>query len=548
LSIIFWGEVREVMRPSFINRLSIKLTLIISSILLINLAVYTFYTLSVLKKDLTEASSQNAYNLSDVIKKSTRYSMLLNRRQDIYEIINTIGKETGVEKIRIYNKQGKISYSTDSTEINKTVDTNSEACYVCHSRPTLPTNLPQNEMIREFTFEKERKVLGLINPIKNEPDCSSGPCHEHPADKNILGVLDVIVSTEKMNQIIESNTRSIITNAIILTVIISAFSGLFIIILVNRPLTKISKGIEEISNGNLDYKIKLNSKSELAQVANEFNYMSTRLNTAYQEIREWSETLNLKVEEKNEELKKIYEQITQIEKLASLGKLSATVAHELNNPLEGILTYSKLISRKLTKLSKDGEYKDIIEFLNLISDESARCGKIVKDLLLFSHKDEGKFSKDDLSKIIDKSLVLINHHLEINHINLKKEYKTENLNIECDSQKIEQALIAILINAIEAMNAGQTLRVSLDIEDNLAVVRITDQGKGISEKDLPNIFEPFYSTKNDNKGTGLGLAVAYGIIKQHRGKIVVENTSSEGTTFKIIIPIKNNSQEIKNET
>ena len=272
------------------------------------------------------------------------------------------------------------------------------------------------------------------------------------------------------------------------------------------------------------------------------------MNTAYQEIREWSETLNLKVEEKNEELKKIYEQITQIEKLASLGKLSATVAHELNNPLEGILTYSKLISKKLTKLSKDGEHKDIIEFLNLISDESARCGKIVKDLLLFSHKDEGKFAKDDLSKIIDKSLVLINHHLEINHINLKKEYKTENLNIECDSQKIEQALIAILINAIEAMNAGQTLRVSLDIEENSAVVRITDQGKGISEKDLPNIFEPFYSTKNDNKGTGLGLAVAYGIIKQHRGKIVVENTSSEGTTFKIIIPIKNNSWEIKNET
>ncbi|HSD64982.1 MAG TPA: ATP-binding protein [Ignavibacteriaceae bacterium] len=535
------------MRPSFINRLSIKLILVISSILLINLAIYTFYTLSVLKKDLTEASSQNAYNLSDVIKKSTRYSMLLNRRQDIYEIINTIGTEAGVEKIRIYNKQGKISYSTDSTEINKTVDTNSEACYVCHSRPTLPTNLPQNEMIREFTSDKGKKVIGLINPIKNEADCSNGSCHEHSADKNILGVLDIIVSTTTMNQIIESNTRNIITNAIILTALISAFTGIFISILVNRPLKKISKGMEEISNGNLVYKIDIGSRDELGQVANEFNYMGVRLNTAYNEIKEWSETLNLKVEEKNEELKKIYEQITQIEKLASLGKLSATVAHELNNPLEGILTYSKLITRKLTKQSKDGEFKDIIEFLNLISDESARCGKIVKDLLLFSHKDEGKFSSNEISRIIDKSLILINHHLEINHIKLIKEYKSDNIIAECDSQKVEQALIAVLINAIEAMNEGQTLKVTLEECKGEAVIRITDQGKGIADKDLPYIFEPFFSTKSDNKGTGLGLAVAYGIIKQHYGKLSVESTSVEGTTFKITLPIKK-IQEVKNET
>ena len=536
------------MRPSFINRLSVKLILVISSILLINLAIYTFYTLSVLKKDLTEASSQNAYNLSDVIKKSTRYSMLLNRRQDIYEIINTIGKESGVEKIRIYNKQGRISYSTDSTEINKTVDTNSEACYVCHSRPTLPTNLPQNEMIREYTSNTGKKVIGLINPIKNESDCSNGSCHEHSSDKNILGVLDVIVSTEMMNQIIESNTKNIVTNAIILTILISTFTGIFITILVNRPLKKISKGIEEISNGNLDYKIEIGLKDELGQVANEFNFMSIRLNTAHKEIKEWSETLNLKVEEKNEELKKIYEQITQIEKLASLGKLSATVAHELNNPLEGILTYSKLIARKLSKQGNNGEFKDIIEFLNLISDESARCGKIVKDLLLFSHKDEGKFTQNELSEIIDKSLFLINHHLEINHITLIKEYKSDNIYAECDSQKIEQALIAILINAIEAMSEGHVLKVTLEKTNGEAVIRIIDQGKGIAEKDLPYIFEPFFSTKNDNKGTGLGLAVAYGIIKQHNGKLIVENTSAEGTTFRITLPIKKTIQEVKNET
>jgi two-component system NtrC family sensor kinase len=536
------------MRPSLLNRLSVKLTLIISSILLINLAVYTFYTLAVLKKDLTEASSQNAYNISDVIKKSTRYSMLLNRRQDIYEIINTIGKEVGVEKIRIYNKKGRISYSTDPMEINRIVDTKSAACNVCHSRPNLPKNLPQQEVTREIISGEGKKGLGLINPIKNEPDCSNGSCHEHSSDNYILGVLEVVVSTEKINRIYESNTRSIITNAVVLTILISSFSGLFMIIIVNRPLKKISRGIEEISNGNLDYKIKIDSNSEFAQVANEFNSMSDKLLSANNEIKEWTETLNNKVEEKNEELKKIYEQISQVEKLASLGKLSATVAHELNNPLEGILTYSRLISRKLTKMSEDGEFKDIIEYLALISDESARCGKIVKDMLLFSHKDDGIFTQNDLSGIIKKSIVLIHHLFEINRINLIKEDKTELLNIECDPQKIEQALIAVLINAIEAMNEGQTLKVTSEIEDHAAVIRIADQGKGISDNDLPYIFEPFYSTKSDNKGTGLGLAVAYGIIKQHHGKIFVENTSMKGTTFKIVLPIKNISQEVKHET
>lgn len=536
------------MRPIFLNRLSVKLTLIILSILLINLAVYTFYTLSVLKKDLTEASSQNAYNLSDVIKKSTRYSMLLNRRQDIYEIINTIGKEAGVEKIRIYNKKGRITYSTDPQEINSSVDTKSLPCNVCHSRPTLPKSLPRHEAIREITSGDGRRGLGLINPITNDPDCSNGACHEHSSDNYILGVLDVIVSTEKMDRIYESNTRSIITNAVILMILISSFGVLFMIFIVNKPLKKISRGIEEISNGNLDYKIEINSNSEFAHVANEFNNMSAKLHTAYNEIKEWSETLNHKVEQKNEELKKIYEQITQVEKLASLGKLSATVAHELNNPLEGILTYSRLISKKLTKLKEDGEYKDILEYLSLISDESARCGKIVKDMLLFSHKDDGIFTQNDLSSIIQKSLVLIHYMFEINRINIIREDKSELLIIECDPQKIEQALIAVLINAVEAMKEGQTLKIITEKEDSAAVIRIIDQGKGISQNDLPYIFEPFYSTKSDNKGTGLGLAVAYGIIKQHHGKIFVENTSVNGTTFKIVLPIKNISQEVKHET
>jgi two-component system, NtrC family, sensor kinase len=531
------------MRPSFLNRLSVKLILLISSILLINLVIYSYYTLSVLKKELTDASSQNAYNISDVIKKSTHYSMLLNRSEDIYQIINTIGTESGVEKIRIFNKLGKINFSTNKSEINKFISRDSEICLVCHSKSSPPDNFPKKIMTNEYTLKSGKKVLGLINPIENDPDCSNASCHEHSRDVKILGVLDVVISTERMNEIIEANTKSVITNALILTLLISVLTGVFITFLVNQPLRKISEGMEELSNGNLDYKIDIKSKNELGHVANEFNQMSAKLNTAYKEIKEWSETLNKKVEEKNEELKKIYEQISQIEKLASLGKLSAIVAHELNNPLEGILTYSKLVSKKLSRQDEAGRYSDLIGYLELIADESARCGKIVKDLLLFSHKGKSNFSHNEIALILNRSLALINHHLEVNKIGLIKDYKSVDISIACDAEKIEQAFIAVLINAIEAMNEGQELKVTLEAKNEMAIIRIIDQGKGISEKDLPYIFEPFYSTKSDNKGTGLGLPVAYGIIKQHQGQIAVENTSSEGTIFKISLPQNKPIQE-----
>ena len=259
----------------------------------------------------------------------------------------------------------------------------------------------------------------------------------------------------------------------------------------------------------------------------------------YEEIKKWSETLNDKVNAKTEELKNIYEQVNQIEKLASLGKLSATVAHELNNPLTGILTLSKLIVKKLQALQKDSEYAGIIAHLELISKESVRCGGIVKDLLVFSHSEPDEFAKENLIKIINDSITVIDHHLEINNITLVKHYSDEPVEVFCNANKIQQALMSLLINSIEAMNNKGKITIGIIHEKNDVVIRITDEGTGIAEKDLPHIFEPFYSTKEASVGTGLGLAVAYGIVTNHKGKIEVEETSNLGTTFKLVLPQNN---------
>lgn len=527
------------------NRLSIRLIFSISIILIIILTIYTYISITHLDGYLTRISFNNANNISDLIKKSTRYSMLLNRREDVHQIINTIGTEKGVKGIRIYNKQGTIIFSTDSSELYKNVDVTAEACIVCHnSKEPLNTLSNQNKM-RIFTAADQR-VLGLINPIRNESDCSSAYCHAHSPKIQILGVLDVMVSLSELDSIKRETAGTTIINSAVITVVIGLACGAFILLLVNVPMKKLFKGIEEVGKGNLDYKISVQSKDELGVMAVRFNEMSEKLDSAYKEIKEWSENLNVKVLEKTEELKNIYNQVLQIEKLASLGKLSATVAHELNNPLEGILTYSKLIAKKLRENFPNGENtpdgqnpQKLLTYLELISSESSRCGRIVKDLLLFSHQEDNEFSKSDLIPVIDKGITLINHHLEIHNIRLIKEYCTESLLIYCNPQKIQQALMALLINSIEAMIQGGKIIVKLNIENKFAQLRIIDEGTGISEKDLPNIFEPFYSTKEAQKGTGLGLAVVYGIITQHNGKVEVEKTSPSGTTFLVTLPLNN---------
>ncbi len=535
------------MKARIYNKLSIKLVIITSLVLIAALSVHTYQTIGFFRENLLNISKEGAYATSEIIKRSTRYSMLLNRQEDLTQTTRTLRDEPGIKKIRIYNKMGVIAYSSDSTEVGKRIDKSSEACVVCHNTPDAKPKVTTSDNTRMFTMDNER-VLGLINPIDNEPDCYTASCHAHKSSEELVGVLDVMVSMKGADETIATGTRNIIFNSVIITILISALSGIFIFLLVNKPLKKFEKAIDELAKGNLNYKVHIKNKDEFGIIAYQFNDMSQKLQYAYQEIKDWSETLNEKVIERTRELKNIYDQIVQIEKLTSLGKLSATVAHELNNPLEGILTFSKLISKKLTNENNES-YSKLIQYSHMISDEASRCGKIVKDLLLFSHSDTEEFIAADLIGILDKSISLIYHHFEINNIKLEKIFEADVLNIKCNPQKIQQMMISILINAIESMSGKSDSKITIRLskEENNAIIRISDCGMGISEKDLPYIFEPFYTTKEMSRGTGLGLSIVYGIVNQHKGKIVVEETSVNGTTFKISLPM-NLINYPKNET
>jgi two-component system NtrC family sensor kinase len=230
-----------------------------------------------------------------------------------------------------------------------------------------------------------------------------------------------------------------------------------------------------------------------------------------------------------------------MEKMASLGQLSATVAHELNNPLEGVLTYTKLLKKKLeNRRLSEAELEDMVRQLTFIADETVRCGNIVKNLLLFSKAESAGFKLENINSILEKCVHLIDHHLEMHNIALKRDLSQDLPLIQCDANQLQQAFLAITMNAVEAMPGGGTLTLNTAprVAEEAVEVRIIDTGVGIPPEILPKIFEPFFTTKSEGKGVGLGLAVAYGIIKRHDGRISVDSEINHGTTFTLVLPIR----------
>lgn len=240
------------------------------------------------------------------------------------------------------------------------------------------------------------------------------------------------------------------------------------------------------------------------------------------------------------ELKEVQEQLIRSEKLASLGKLSATIAHEINNPIAVVLTYIKLMMKLVNRDQFSQErMEDISRYLGTMVSEMTRCGEIVKNLLSFSRHTKIDIKPQDIDQIINRTLALMSHDLELKEIQLKEKIEPDLPKVECDFRQIQQALLNLISNASEAMENGGTLTVTAARadKDGFIEIKISDKGCGISEQDQKSIFEPFFTTKEEEKGVGLGLSVVYGIITNHNGTVEVESEIGEGSTFKVLLPI-----------
>lgn len=531
---------------AYFHSLSFKLIVVLTSVLLIVLTIITIINISVQRRQLLDALHLSAARSSDFIKISLRNSMLLNRRDDVHQSISNLGTEPGVERIRIYNKKGRIMFSSKGAEIDRQVDKDADACIMCHGNSAGFEKTQSDQYTREYENSSGEHLLGLINPIMNEKSCWDAACHAHAETETYLGVLDVQMNMKSFDGHIAESRISQIISSLALVIIVGCASAVFILFVVRRPIKQFFAGTRAIASGNLEHQIILQTQDELGELARSFNSMAHELTDARAELTNWSKTLEARVDEKTRELKRVQAQILHMEKIASLGKLSASIAHELNNPLSGILTFAKLILKRLhTAELDDAKREQTIHELTMIADEAKRCGEIVKNLLFFSRKQEYERKGTDVHGLIEKSVQLIQHKIEMQQIVLEKKYFSASgntdgdaLEIECDPPQIQQAIVALLVNAVEAMPEGGTLRIETGKQnDSIVSIRIADTGCGISEADMSKIFEPFYTTKDAVSGTGLGLSIVYGIARNHGGDIQVQSVPGQYSIFSLTLPI-----------
>jgi two-component system NtrC family sensor kinase len=601
---------------------------------LIIIGVFAYFNIKSQSSSSISEVERHANQLGETVISSTRFDMMLNQRDRIQQTINSIGTQPQIRDVRIINKIGEIIYSSDSNNINKMVDKRAESCYACHSEDRPLEQISITERTRVFRVHQDsNRVLGIIAPIYNGKSCWQATCHAHPQNQKVLGVLDVSISLAEVDKEIVKREWDIVIFAIIAIIGVGLLIAFFVRRWVSNPVNDLLNATQQVSQGNLNYSIKNLGDNEIGKLGESFNNMTKKLSEARM-------------------------QLFQSDKLASLGRLAAGVAHEINNPLTGVLTYSSF----LLKRTKDNP--EFQEDLNIIVRETLRSREIVKSLLDFARQSVPRKSNADINDIIDKAISVIENQLSVKKIKIVKQSENNLPKITVDSNQIQQVFINLFVNASDAIGKEGgiittiTKHISLSpfgvaqikkascskrhslidnefkidglpalkvkvVSDNkegiihldpvygkhrnhydlvfnidketkfvcpdcnssliqqdktcpqcgapvLAFevsgqgvyevcssenrdwekwnfvdsaglkeyieIKIGDTGCGISKDDLPKIFEPFYSTKGQ-KGTGLGLAVIWGIIDNHNGTINVESEIGKGTTFIIRLPL-----------
>ena len=517
------------------RHLSVRLFFVLFGLLAAALWLYTHAIVREQQNRMMETVLQSADGLSDVIQRTTRAAMLRNQRTELHEMTASIGDQPGIDGVRVFNKQGQIVFSTAAAEIGTTVDKQAEACGRCHAAHDPPPTLDSRERSRIFVAADGHRVLGLIRPIPNAPDCATAACHAHPANLKVLGVLDVRMSLTAVDGQLQASERRMQKASLALVLVVALLFAFVLYRLVQRPVGALVAGTRAISAGQLDHRIGPRGAGELTVLAESFDRMTEDLQGAREENRRWAATLETQVRDKTEELRSAHTHLLRMDRMASLGKLAATVAHEINNPLAGILTYARLVQREADAgpgINRD----DIRRYAETIGSETQRCGDIVRNLLSFARTSGAQFSTAHLRALVEASVRLVQHHFHLREIAVEMHWGEGDDTVECAAGEVEQALLAILVNASEATPAGGRVDITTTLGPDEVQVAVHDTGCGIPPEIVPHVFEPFYTTKSAAKGVGLGLAVVYGIMQRHGGRIDVQTVVGTGSTFVLVWP------------
>lgn len=505
---------------------------------------------SVYEDHLNTVIRQNGNNIGSIVEGALYHSMLKNDKgalQNTLDIINTL---PNIDELNLYDNKDSLVYSSYSFETPAHGDPDCKSCHAdIHNM--FPAGEKSYRLISDASVcnmavgrsEESFRQLMIRSPIFNEKSCYTASCHAHSKSEEVLGSLIIKIPLRELDTAVSKSSTEFFLMAALSTFLLVLLLIFFTRRNIKEPLKAIITASEAVAKGNREMRldIKPNLLDDMRMVSIAFNNMLDNLQQANKELRNWSQQLEYKVQKKSEELSEIQNELIHVERVASLGKLSSSVAHEINNPLSGVLTYTKLVHKQLDKLDVNFSSKQsMLKYLTVIENETKRCGDIVKGLLDFSRKDQHHLEHKHLHTILQDTYTLMAHQMKISDINFYTDLKAEDDFINCNENQVKQACVAILVNAIEATSSGGEVVIHTENPNPENVrMNISDTGIGISEEDMKHIFEPFFSAKKKTNGIGLGLAIVHGIVQSHKGKIDIQSEMNKGTTLSITLPLDN---------
>ncbi|HUK64629.1 MAG TPA: histidine kinase dimerization/phospho-acceptor domain-containing protein, partial [Dongiaceae bacterium] len=364
--------------------------------------------------------TRSADQLSETIASTTYHDMLEDRRDAVHREIATVGHQQGIDKVRLFNGAGEITYSSDSAEIGHVLDKKAEACYACHAAGSPLQRLSMKQRARIYSAPDGHRVLGMIRPIHNERGCWVADCHAHSRADVVLGVLDVNLSLTYADAMIARDQRRLILLAVLAIAASSLLLWWLSGRLILRPVAALIAGTRQVAQGDLLTTIPATASHELGDLGRAFNEMTRRLADAQR-------------------------QLTQADKLASVGRLAAGVAHEINNPLTGVLTYASFLEKRV------GDHPELRADLEVIVRETKRCRDIVRGLLDFARQTPPRRQPTDLNEIVRRGVTIVMNQLALAKVSLDFDLAQDLEPIPADGNQLQQVVVNLLINAADAL-------------------------------------------------------------------------------------------------
>ena len=526
-----------------------KFVLPVSAMLILSILVISGYLTKRQADSIRQELRASGETMIRIIAKDAESGVLFESQYDLDELLTILFRFEAVTYGAITNKEGTILsrfgvWREEDTKVKRVLerDEPTDGLYRDYFIESSSGEefIEMNYPILSRKERLARENLGLTGGLEGSV------AHEMVTEE--IGSIKLILSLSKVNESI-AEARGTATYLMLVVLVLAILILTFFVRLVTKPIKMLVEVTDQVSHGDLNQQVDIRQHDEIGHLANTFNKMIESLKLSRDEIEEYNRTLEERIVARTRELEQAQAQLIQSEKMGAIGQLAAGVAHELNNPLGGILGYSQFALEKMKKSLPDKtSSKDVDKYIRYLTDietQARRCKSIVQNLLRFSRASHAaEFEETDVNKVIADTITFVEHQLHMNQMELRVALDPNLPPIQGNAGQLQQVFTNLIINAMHASAAESEIKIisryspPMGEFDGAVELWFIDQGTGIAPENIKKVFEPFFTTKEVGKGTGLGLSVSYGIIKSHGGEIRVDSTVGEGTTFTVILPVQ----------